>query len=94
MNEQVIIVLASSPILIAAGAWVVLLRLGRLRIRLMALTSGIAVFLGATIISFAYDAIAPDLFGRIVISSLAGSSFLLWWPILGRALKRHTSIRW
>jgi hypothetical protein len=78
----------------SAGAWVVLFRLGRLHIRLMALTFGIATFLGMTIISLAYDTIASGVIQRIAISALAGSSFLLWWPILGRALKRNTSIRW
>lgn len=80
--------------------WSFLYRRGKLRIRLMATTVAAAVFVqltAAEVFLIQDRVVAPlgfrALADKIAISALSGGTVLLWWPILGKGLRR-IGIRW
>ena len=94
--------LAMIPLFVILGYWINLYRRKRLTIRFMAVSSALSTFVGFLIIELVRRLSGtPSAIGfwesllDISITSIGvGATFLLWWPILGRSLKKHTSIRW
>lgn len=92
--------LAMTPWALVLLYWLRRYRAKSLRIRLMALTAGLGTFLSLTIqsllLSFSEDGYAftlADFGGHLVIASAFGMTFLAWWPILKKGLRRK-NILW
>lgn len=88
------------PLLVVFAYWHKWYRSKELRIRIMALTAALGAFLGLSLHSILLltssdvrSFTADDLVTNLVISVLFGGTFLTWWPILGKGLRR-VGIRW
>ncbi len=102
MMSNLVAYLAVFPLLAMMVYWIFLYRRKRLTIRFMAVSSALSTFLGFALVEmimrFSGFAVAVGVWETLlnisIISIGVGVTFLLWWPILGRSLKKHTSIRW
>jgi hypothetical protein len=94
MNDQTLIILASIPIILVVISWGIIYRRAILHIRFMALSAGIGIFLGLLVVNVVTGSLIVSIFEIVGLAALFGASFLLWWPILGKSLRRHTKVRW
>ena len=100
MSNAVLVALSSMPLALTAVLWLVLYRAKKLRIRLMALTTSLSVFLASLLLLWWLDATgaseAPTQAALPtvgVVSLLFGLAVLALWPIGRRGLARK-NILW
>ena len=100
MNNSLSNLIAVGPFVPLLVWWWLLMRSGRLRIRVMAATTAAAVFASLTCVElFLVEAPVNPPFGlralafKLIVATAIGATILLWWPILGKGLRRM-GIKW
>ena len=88
------------PLVVVFVYWYRSYQARELRVRIMAITAAIGAFLGLSIHSVLLPVTnvsssftSEDLLTKLIISLLFGVTFLTWWPILGKGLKK-VGITW
>lgn len=100
MQLLLVDLLALVPLILVIAFWIYRYRLETLRIRTMAVTAGIAAFVALNLdpairllTGDASERTSELLITNLIVSVLFGATFLLWWPLLGKNL-RKIGIRW